>query len=204
MDAGTIEHDRKRIEEQSLDKLFRKARTLRHWIDRPVTDETLRTAYELARMGPSSGNANPLRLLFARTAEAKERLKPCLDAGNVRQTMEAPVTAIVAWDSRFYEYLPRLRQRENAADGYAGDAARIEAEGKLSAALQAGYFIMACRSLGLDCGPMGGFDPELTDKAFFPDGRWRSTFLINIGYGDWSHLRPRAPRLEFDEACRVA
>lgn len=185
--------------------LFLDARTHRHWLDRPVDDGMLRRLYELARWPPTSANCEPLRVVFVKSRAAKERLRPALSVGNVEQTMSAPVTAIVAYDTRFFEQMPRLvPHRPDMGERMAAqpEAAR-ERTAFQNGSLQGGYLILAARALGLDCGPMGGFDREKVDEAFFPDGRWRSNFLVNLGYGDPSALRPRAPRLEFEEACRI-
>jgi 3-hydroxypropanoate dehydrogenase len=185
--------------------LFHDARTHRTWTDRPIDDQLLRTLYELARWPPTSANCQPMRLVFVRSRPAKERLRPALDAGNVEQTMNAPVTAIVAYDTRFFEYMPMLApQRPEMGERL---AARPEAVRERMAfqngSLQGGYLILAARALGLDCGPMGGFDRAKIEAEFFPDGRWKSNFLLNLGYGEPSALRPRAPRLEFETACRI-
>ena len=187
-----------------LDILFRDARTLRKWTDRPVEDATLRAVYELARLGPTSSNLQHGRFVFVKSKAAKEKLRPCLDEGNVAQTMAAPATAIAAWDTRFAEAAAELLSRPEIKGWFAGKPEQaVFVEGFRNATLQAAYLIMAARALGLDCGPMSGFDPAKTDAAFFPDGRWRSNFLINLGYGDREGLRPRAPRFAFDQACQI-
>lgn len=186
-------------------QLLLDARTHRAWIDQPVDDGVLLRLYELARMGPTASNCQPLRITFVKSREAKERLRSTLDAGNVAQTMAAPVTAIVAYDSEFYTKLEKLAPHApNAGKQIAG----LEPEARrrmalVSATLQGGYVILAARGLGLDCGPMGGFDAGKVDAEFFPDGKWKSVFLLNLGHGDPSRLHPRAPRLDFDEACRI-
>lgn len=191
------------LDDAALDLLFREARTHRSWTDRPVPDEILQAVYELARMGPSSGNCSPMRVTFVKSRAAKERLLPCLDQGNVRQTDTAPVTAIVAYDLRFYEEWPRLNPRIDPARWAARPKEALREMALMNGSLQGGYLIMAARALGLDCGPMGGFDHARLDAEFFPDGRWQSNFLCNLGYGDGASIRPRAPRLAFDEACRI-
>jgi 3-hydroxypropanoate dehydrogenase len=193
------------MNDADLGLLFLNARTHRNWVDRPVDDGLLRRLYELARWPPTSANCEPMRVVFVRTREAKERLRPALSVGNVEQTMKAPVTAIVAYDTRFFEYMPKLaphRPELGTAMAAQPEPAR-ERTALQNGSLQGAYLILAARALGLDCGPMGGFDRAKVDEAFFPDGRWRSNFLTNLGYGDASALRPRAPRLEFDEACRI-
>ena len=187
-----------------LDLIFHNARTLRKWLDRPVEDETLRAIWDLVRLGPTSSNLQHGRFVFVKSPAAKERLRPCLDEGNVAQTMAAPVTVITAWDHEFADAAAGLLGRPEIRNWFAGKPeTAIFVEGFRSATLQAAYLIIAARALGLDCGPMSGFDPAKTDAAFFPDGRWRSNFLINLGYGDRDGLRPRAPRFAFDQACRI-
>lgn len=194
------------ISHEALDVLFRKARTHVGWLNKPVTDEVLKSIYDLAKWGPTSANTMPMRIVFVRSPAAKERLKPFLDAGNVEKTMAAPVTAIFADDLQFYEFIPRLFPVAPAfKDVFANpaNAERAKTHAFRNATLQAAYFIIAARAHGLDCGPMSGFDNAKLDAAFFPDGRLKSNFLMNIGYGDTSKLRPRLPRLEFDEACKI-
>jgi 3-hydroxypropanoate dehydrogenase len=188
-----------------LDQLFRNARTHRWWQDRPVSEDILRAAADLAKLGPTSANCSPGRFVFVVSPEAKERLKPHLDEGNVRQTMSAPATAIVAYDTEFYEKLGFLAPHSpDARSWFAGKPAVIEETGLRNSSLQGAYFIMAARSLGLDCGPMGGFDRTGVDRAFFPDGRIKSNFLINLGYGLPEKLHPRQPRFAFEEFCTIA
>jgi 3-hydroxypropanoate dehydrogenase len=187
----------------ALDRIFRTARTHRAWTARPVTDETLHAIYELMKWGPTSSNCCPARVAFVRSSEAKERLKPALDAGNVAQTMAAPVTAIVAYDLAFHDRLPLLVPHRDARSGFVGKPELIRTTAQQSGTLQGAYLIIAARALGLDCGPMGGFDNARVDATFFPDGTVRSNFLCNLGYGDPTKLHPRAPRLAFDDACRI-
>ena len=193
------------LDDAALDVLFTAARTHRKWLDQPVDAATLRRVYELARWPPTSANSNPLRLIFVKSAASKARLRAALDPGNVEQTMAAPVTAIVAHDLRFFELMPTLtpsRPEMGARFGSLPDAVR-ERLAFQSGTLQGAYLMLAARALGLDCGPMGGFDRGKVDTEFFPDGRWTSNVLVNLGYGDPSALGPRAPRLDFDEACRI-
>jgi 3-hydroxypropanoate dehydrogenase len=199
MDAVTTARD----EEIAL--LFTGARTHNVWLDRPVDDSLLRRVYEIARMAPTSANSQPMRVVFVKSPSAKEKLRPTLAPFNADKTMAAPVTAIVARDVAFYEKMPKLfPARPEMRDAFANlPAAVVERMSYQSATLQAGYLILAARSLGLDCGPMGGFEPEKVDAAFFPDGAWKSTLLVNLGYGDPAKLFPRNPRLDFDEACRI-
>ncbi|ASY45981.1 MAG: malonic semialdehyde reductase [Sphingobium sp.] len=184
-----------------LDLLFRDARTHNQWTARPVTDETVRRLYNLAKWGPTTANSNPGRFVFVRSAAAKERLKPHLSAGNVDKVMQAPCTVIVAGDTRFYEFYDKLFPSRDMRSTFEGKAALIADTVARSSTLQGAYLIMAARALGLDCGPMSGFDQVGTDAEFFPDGRWKSNFLCNIGYGNPDGLFPRNPRLDFEEAC---
>jgi 3-hydroxypropanoate dehydrogenase len=191
------------INDAALDQLYRQARTHRSWTGEPVSDVVLQAAYDLARMAPTSGNCCPMRVLFLRSREAKERLKPALSAGNLVQTMSAPVTAIIGYDLQFYEYLPRLYAAADARSWFVGDEALIRETAFRNGSLQGAYFILAARAVGLDCGPMSGFDKAKVDAEFFPDGRIKSNFLCNLGYGDGGRMRPRDARLEFDEACKI-
>ena len=192
------------IDAAALDQIFRTARTYRAWADRPVTDETLRTLYELMKWGPTTMNSCPARIVFVRSPEAKERLRPALDPGNVVQSMAAPVTAIVAYDLEFYEKLPKLAPSFDARRLFAGKPeASLRTTALRNGSLQGAYMIIAARSVGLDCGPMSGFDNARVDAEFFPGGKIESNFLCNLGYGDPTKLHPRAPRLAYDEACRT-
>lgn len=188
----------------ALEQIFLSARTHSYWLDRPVDPALLRRAYELARMAPTSANCQPMRLVLITTPEGKEKLKPALSEGNRDKTMKAPVTAIVAYDMEFYEELPRLFHDPGARGWFTGKPEHIATTALRNGSLQGAYFILALRALGLDCGPMSGFQNKLVDATFFPEGRVRSNFLLNIGYGDRSRLHPRNPRLAFDEACRFA
>ena len=183
--------------------ILESARTHTAWQDRPVADDLLQRVYELAKMGPTSSNCCPMRVVFVRTPEAKARLKPCLNEGNVDKTMKAPATAIVAYDTQFYDLLPRLYPARDFRSIYAGNADLAQITAFRNGSLQGGYLIIAARALGLDCGPMSGFDNAKLDAEFFPDGRWKSNFLCNLGYGDLSKLHPRNPRPSFEEACRI-
>jgi len=186
-----------------FDLIFLKARTHSYWQPRPVPDELLREAYELARMGPTSANTNPMRLLFIKSKEAKERLKPALSQGNLEKTMNAPVTAIIAYDLEFYENLPRLYPHADARSWFAGNKELIEKTAFRNGTLQGAYFMIALRSLGLDLGPMSGFENAKVDAEFFPNSSIKSNFLCNIGYGDSSKLHPRSPRYEFSEIAKI-
>lgn len=191
------------LDDWTLNRLFRDARTPAAWTQSPVTDDDLRRIWDLARMGPTSGNCSPARVLFLRTVEAKERLRPCLSPGNVDRTMAAPVTAIIGHDTAFYDLLPRLFPHVAARDWFAENPALAEVTAFRNGTLQAGYVILACRAIGLDAGPMSGFDNEAVDRAFFAGTTIRSNILVNIGVGDMAMLHPRDPRLSFDEACKV-
>jgi 3-hydroxypropanoate dehydrogenase len=189
---------------EGLDVLFREARTHTHWLDRPVDDALLRQVYDLAKFGPTSANMCPMRIAFVRSKEAKERLKPALDAGNVGKTMAAPVTAIIAMDVHFHEELPKLYPHADAKSWFVGlPDSVLEYVALRNGSLQGAYFMLAARSLGLDCGPMSGFDNAKVDAAFFAGTTVKSNFLCNLGYGDATKLHPRSPRLTFEEACRV-
>lgn len=192
--------------EPELALLFTAARTHSAWLDRPVDDALLVRLHELTRMPPTGGNAQPMRVVFVRSAEGKQRLRPALNPGNVDKTMAAPVTAIIAFDTEFYHLLPRLNPvRPESRERMASLPAEVRDRMAMqSAHLQAGYLILAARALGLDCGPMAGFDAAQVDAAFFPGGSWRSLLLVNLGHGDPARLHPRLPRLAFDEACRLA
>jgi 3-hydroxypropanoate dehydrogenase len=193
------------VRDEDLALLFTEARTHNSWLDRPVDDATLRRLYDLVRMGPTGGNTQPLRVVFVKTAAAKERLRPVLAPANVDKAMSAPVTAIVAYDSQYFELMPKLfparPDMRDLQEKMPQDRRTYLA--LINSTLQAGFLILAARALGLDCGPLGGFDTAKTDAEFFPDGRWRSTLLVNLGYGDPTKLYPRNPRLDFEEACRI-
>jgi 3-hydroxypropanoate dehydrogenase len=192
-----------RISNDALDQLLRQARTHSTWLPKRVPVELLREVYDLARMGPTSANSTPARFLFLESEAAKARLLPALAPLNVEKTKAAPVTVIVAWDTEFYEKLPQLFPHADMRSHFVGNQAVIDETAFRNSSLQGGYFILAARALGLDCGPMSGFDKAKVNAEFFPDGKWKANFLCNLGYGDRSKLFPRNPRLEFDEACRV-
>ena len=191
------------ISSEAIDQLFREARTHSAWLSKPVPTGILREIYDLARFGPTSANSSPGRFVFVTTPEAKERLRPALSAGNLDKTMAAPVTVIVAHDTEFHEKLPKLFPHKDMRSVFAGNAALIEATAFRNSSLQGGYFILAARALGLDCGPMSGFDAAKVNAEFFPDGKWKTNFLCNLGYGDATKLFPRSPRLTFEEACVI-
>ena len=206
-----------RLNDEALNLLFREARTHTAWLDKPVSDNTLRQIYEEMKWGPTSANGSPARFVFLRSREAKERLRPALASGNVEKTMTAPVTVIVAYDLKFYDKLPKLFPHNLAMRNvFAGNPQLIEITAQRNSTLQGAYLILAARALGLDCGPMSGFDNAKVDEAFFaagkcneceqeffPEGHVKSNFLCNLGYGDRAKLFPRGPRLEFSEACTL-
>lgn len=193
------------LSEASLDQLFRSARTFNAWLPKDVSDEQLHQLYDLAKFGPTSANSSPMRVVFVKSKAAKAKLEPFLSDGNRAKTMEAPVTAIVATDHEFYEQLPRLFPHADARSWFAGNQPLIDTTAFRNATLQGAYVLMAARALGLDCGPMSGFDNAGVDAAFFAGTAIKSNFLISIGYGDASrNLFPRSPRLAFGEACTIA
>jgi 3-hydroxypropanoate dehydrogenase len=190
------------LPDETLDKLFRTARSHNAWRDEPVSDDTLRELYAIACMGPTSANSSPARFLFLRTREAKERLAPALSSGNFDKTMTAPVTAIVAYDPRFYEKLPQLfPHNPDAQNWFTSNEALAATTAFRNGTLQGAYFMLAARAVGLDIGPMSGFDNDMVDEIFLRPYGWRSNFLCNLGQGDPAGLYARSPRLSFDEAC---
>jgi 3-hydroxypropanoate dehydrogenase len=191
------------LDDAALDTLFRTARTHNAWQKKPVSDALLQAVWELAKMGPTSANCSPMRILFVRSAEAKARLVPLLLEGNRAKTLQAPVTAIIGYDIAFYENLPRLFPHTDARAWFVGKPALIATTAFRNGTLQGAYLIMAARALGLDCGPMSGFDNDAVDAAFFPGGTVKSNFLCSLGYGDPAGMLPRHPRLAFDEACKI-
>lgn len=191
------------IDDKALDVLFRNARTHTSWHDKPLDADLLRAVWDLARMGPTSANCSPARVVFVMSDDAKQKLKPCLMAGNVAQTMAAPATAIIAYDLEFHELLPDLFPHTDARSWFAGNDSLIQTTAFRNGTLQGGYFILAARALGLDCGPMSGFDNGQVDQAFFAGTSVKSNFLCNIGYGNPEKLHPRNKRLAFDEACSI-
>ncbi|KZC18003.1 nitroreductase family protein [Rhodanobacter sp. FW510-R12] len=193
------------LSEAGLDQLFRRARTFNAWLPKEVSDEQLHQLYDLAKFGPTSANSSPMRVVFVKSQAAKAKLEPFLSEGNRAKTMEAPVTAIVATDHAFYEQLPRLFPHADAKSWFVGNQPLIDTTAFRNATLQGAYLLLAARAVGLDCGPMSGFDNAGVDAAFFAGTAVRSNFLISIGYGDASrNLFPRSPRLAFGEACTIA
>ena len=191
------------LDEAGLDLLFRSARTVWAWSGDAVEDDTLRRLYDLLKLGPTSANCSPARFLFLRTAEAKGRLRGALSAGNVERALAAPVVAVVAHDPRFYEELPRLYPGVDARAWFAGNDELSTATAFRNGTLQGAYLIMAARAVGLDCGPMSGFDNDVVDREFLVATGWKSNFLVALGHGNTAVYRERAPRLSFDEACRL-
>lgn len=191
------------LSDAALDVLFRGARSQNGWLDRNVGDDQLQAVYDLMKMGPTSANSCPARITFVKTSKAKERLKRCLNEGNIEKSMTAPVVAILGMDMEFYEQLPKLFPHTDARAWFAGKPEKIRDTAFRNSSLQGAYFIMAARSLGLDCGPMSGFDKEKLDAEFFPGGRIKSNFICALGYGDPAKVHPRGPRLDFEEACAI-
>ena len=193
------------LDQAALDQLFLTARTQNGWLPTPVDDAQLRRLYDIMKMGPTSANSCPARLLFLRTAQAKARLLPALTPGNVDKTKQAPVTAIIGYDTRFFEWMARklFAHRPEMADNYARNPALTEVVAFRNGTLQGAYFMLAARAVGLDVGGMSGFDNAKVDAEFFPDGRVKSNFLCNLGHGDPSKVMAKLPRLDFDEACTL-
>lgn len=206
------------VSQEALDTIFRRARTHGAWLNKPVTDETIRQVYELMKWGPTSTNSSPARFFFVRSAEAKARLKPSLSPGNVDKTMAAPATVIIAYDLKFYTRLSKLFPHSPAMQKlFEANPQLVESTAKRNSSLQGAYLMIAARALGLDCGPMSGFDNAKLDEEFFAaskqapgmeqeflsEGQLKSNFLCNLGYGDAAKLHPRGPRLSFEEACRL-
>jgi 3-hydroxypropanoate dehydrogenase len=193
-----------RLDDAALDVLFRNARTHNGWLDQPVPEALLREAVEIAKIGPTSANISPMRIVFARSAEAKEKLRAALAPGNVEKTMTAPVTAIVGYDKDAFELLPKLFPHADARAWFAGNEAFATDTAYRNGTMQVAYLLLALRALGLDTGPMTGFDADKVDADFFAGTKVRSNVLVNIGYGDAAKLFPRSPRLSFDEIARFA
>jgi len=191
------------LDAPALDQLFRAARTHNAWLPQPVADDALRAVYELMKWAPTSANCSPARIVFVRTREGKERLRPALSPGNLDKTMTAPVTAIIGYDLAFHERLPQLFPHADARSWFEGRPALIETTAFRNGSLQGAYFILAARAVGLDCGPMSGFDNAKVDAEFFAGTAVRSNFLCNLGHGDPAKLFERSPRLAFDDACRI-
>ena len=191
------------LEGAALSQLFHDARTHNAFVDRPVPEELLREALDLAKMGPTAANQQPLRIIFLRSNAAKERLRPAMAPGNVDKTMAAPVVAIAGYDVEFYEHLPYLMPHRDFKSVFAGNPELAARSAAQSGTLQVGYFILALRALGLDAGPMGGFDAAKVEAEFFPGGTIKANVVINVGYGDDAKLFPRSPRLLFDQMAKI-
>jgi len=191
------------IDQAALDRIFLEARTYNAWKPDPIPEATLRKLWDLARMGPTSANCSPARIVFVVTPAAKEKLKPALMPTNVEKTMTAPAVAVIGHDLEFHEHLPKLFPHTDARAWFAGNQPLIETTAFRNGTLQGAYLIIAARALGLDCGPMSGFDNAMVDKLFFPGGKVKSNFLCNLGYGSTKNLFPRSPRFAFEEACRI-
>ncbi|HXZ06815.1 MAG TPA: malonic semialdehyde reductase [Paraburkholderia sp.] len=191
------------LSDDTLDLLFRNARTHNGWLPKPVDDTLLRQLVALTLAGPTSANSSPGRFVFVKTREGKEKLRPALSAGNLEKTLAAPVTVIVAMDMAFHEHLPKLFPHADARSWFTGNDAMINATAFRNSTLQGAYLILAARALGLDTGPMSGFDSQKVDEAFFAGTTLKSNFLINLGYGDSSKLFARSPRFTFDEAAKI-
>jgi len=193
------------LDDASLDLVFRNARTHNVWLPTPVSEKTLRAIWNVMKFGPTSANCSPLRIVFVQSVEAKERLVACMSENNQAKTRAAPVTAILAMDLEFYEKLPRLfPHNQTARSWFADKPEHIRETAMRNSSLQGAYFIVAARALGLDCGPMSGFNAAKVNAAFFADDKWMVNFVCSLGHGDASKLFPRSPRLDFDEACRIA
>jgi 3-hydroxypropanoate dehydrogenase len=191
------------LDDAALDTLFRTARTYSSWADTPVTDERLRTIYDLAALGPTSANASPARFVFCRTVEARETLAGCVSAGNAAKVRAAPVTVIIGMDLDFHEKLPQLFPHADARSWFVGKPDLIRETAFRNSSLQGAYLMLAARTLGLDCGPMSGFDKAAVDAAFFADTSVETNFICSLGYGTTDALFPRSPRLTFDEAATL-
>ena len=192
------------INDAGLDALFRAARSHSVWTDKPVSDVTLQALYDLLRYGPTSANCSPARFVFLKSDAAKERLKPFLMEGNVEKVMTSPVTAIIGHDMKFYDKIPQLfPHNPEARDWFSADDDNTRTTAFRNGTLQGAYMMLAARAVGLDCGPMSGFDNAGVDAEFFADTSIKSNFICALGYGDESALFPRSPRLSFDEACSV-
>ncbi len=193
----------KPLDDNALAQIFLAARTHSNWLARDVDETLLRRLIDVVKMGPTSANCSPMRVIFVKSAEAKAKLSPLLDAGNRAKTMAAPVTAIIGSDLRFYDHLPKLFPHADAASWFKGQNEKIKDTAFRNGSLQGAYLIIAARALGLDCGPMSGFDNNAVDQAFFAGTETRSNFLCNLGYGDASQIYPRSPRFAFDELAQI-
>lgn len=191
------------LDQDALNTLFINARSHNGWLDKEVTDKQIHQIYDLMKFGPTAANNCPARITFVKSEDAKQKLKAHLDEGNIEKAMSAPVVAIISYDIEFYEKLPFLFPHTDARSWYAGKPEKIKSAGEMNATLQGAYFMLAARAVGLDCGPMGGFNNQTLDEEFFPDGKTKSIFICALGQGDESKIYPRGPRLSFDEACEI-
>lgn len=191
------------LSQEAIDQLFLEARTQNAWTDKPVSDDQLLQLVDIMKMGPTSANCSPVRIHFVKSNEAKQRLKPFLSGNNAEKTMQAPVCAIIGHDMEFYEHLPKLFPHTDAKSWFVGNAAKIAETAFRNGTLQAAYLIIAARSLGLDCGPMSGFDKDGVDAEFFSGTSISANFLCNIGYGDASAVQARSPRFDFSEMAKI-
>ncbi|BBB24262.1 conserved hypothetical protein [Isorropodon fossajaponicum endosymbiont JTNG4] len=191
------------LDKDILDTLFRHARSHNGWLKQDISETQIHQIYELMKFAPTAANNCPVRITFVKSDDAKQRLKPHLDEGNIDKSMSAPAVAIISYDIEFYNKLPLLFPHTDAKSWYQGKPEKIKSAGEMNATLQGAYFIMATRAVGLDCGPMGGFNNETLDNEFFPNGKTKSIFLCGIGHGDYNKIFPRSPRLNFDEACEI-
>ncbi|WP_369151108.1 malonic semialdehyde reductase [Candidatus Thiodubiliella endoseptemdiera] len=191
------------LDKNTMDILFTEARSHNAWLNKDISNEQIHQLYHLMKFGPTAANTCPARITFVRSDEVKAKLKAHLDEGNVDKAMTAPAVAIISYDTEFYEKLDKLFPHTDAKGWYEGKPDKIKEVGLMNATLQGAYFMLAARSIGLDCGPMGGFNASTLDTAFFPDGKTKSIFICGIGYGDASKIFPRSPRLDFDEACQI-
>jgi len=189
------------LNDQALAQLFLEARSYNNWSKEPLDDATIRRLYALAALGPTTANTSPARFVFVRTEAGRERLRPHINPGNLNKTMSAPCCVVIAYDLRFYELMPQLFPSRDMSATFVGKPALIDEVARRSSTLEGAYLIMAARALGIDAGPMSGFNAETLDAEFFPDGRWKSNFLCNLGYGTEDGLFPRNPRLPFEQAC---
>lgn len=191
------------LSHQNLQQLWTTARSQNGWLEKSVNNNQIRQLYDLMKFAPTAANTCPARITFVKSEIAKQKLKFCLDEGNIDKAMNAPVVAIIAYDTEFYEKLDKLFPHTDAKSWYVGKPTKIKQVGEMNATLQGAYLILAARSIGLDCGPMGGFNAQKLDKVFFSNGKTKSIFLCGLGYGDDTKLFPRSPRLSFDEACEI-
>jgi 3-hydroxypropanoate dehydrogenase len=195
--------DESHTNEKLIDRIFLQSRSLHQFLDKPVTDEIIQKIYDLAKWAPTGFNAQPVRFLFLKTPKAKHRLAEALSSSNRDKSLAAPVNVIVAWDSRFHDHLPEQFPAYDARTLFETNPSLIEPTGKTNAALQTSFFFAAARTLGLDVGPMSGFSNDKVDAEFFSDSHWKSFLIVNLGYGDYSNIKPRGPRLSFAEAVSI-